>query len=126
MDRRLIVLSHDVARQRAAALCLECPDGWHVLFRPPVRNLEINAALHATLGEIAARRQWAGKSWSIDAWKRLCVAAWSRATGKAIELAPALDGAGVDVIYSPTSEMSQAEVRDLLAWIEAWDAGAEP
>ena len=37
---------------------------------------------------------------------------------------PALDGAGVDVVFRRTSEMSQREVSDLLAFIEAWDAEA--
>jgi hypothetical protein len=38
---------------------------------------------------------------------------------------PALDGAGVDIVFRRTSEMTQAEVRELLAFIEAWDVAPE-
>jgi hypothetical protein len=38
---------------------------------------------------------------------------------------PALDGAGVDIVFRRTSDMSQAEVRELMAFIEAWEAETE-
>jgi hypothetical protein len=121
-EKRIFHLAHDQARRGVAQFAQVAPEGWRVTFEPPKRGLDINAAMHATLGEIAARVTWAGKRWSIEAWKRMLVAAWSRAVGLQIEIAPALDGMGVDVIYSPTSEMSQEQVRDLLGFIDAWKA----
>jgi hypothetical protein len=35
---------------------------------------------------------------------------------------PSLDGHGVDIVFRRTSQMTQAECRDLLAFIEAWAA----
>lgn len=52
-DRRLFVLAHPEARRRALACVSDAPDGYRVIVEPPKRNIEINAALHATLGEIA-------------------------------------------------------------------------
>jgi hypothetical protein len=124
-DKRIIILAGPPQRSRAAAAVAEAPDGWRVTIEPPRRNLEINAALHAKLGEIAAAREWAGKRWDIETWKRLLVAAWSRATGQSLVMLPALDGAGVDIVFRRTSSMTQAEVRELLTFIECWEAETE-
>ena len=35
---------------------------------------------------------------------------------------PALDGHGVDIVWRKTSAMTQREVRELLSFIEAWEA----
>jgi hypothetical protein len=125
MNQRF-VLAHDLARRRAVAAVAEAPAGYEVTVKEPTRNSAINAALHAKLTEIAASREWAGRRWCVETWKRLLVAAWSRATGKALVMLPALDGAGVDIVFRRTSAMTQAEVRDLLAFIEAWEAETEP
>lgn len=83
-----------------------------------------NRLLHAKLGDIAKRREWAGKKWDLEVWKRLLVAAWLRASGKSVMLLPALDGMGVDAVFQPTHKLSKAECADLIDWIDAWDAGA--
>lgn len=124
-EKRLFILAHMEARKRASQAVAEAPEGWRVTVEPPRRGLDINAALHAKLGEIAASSEWAGRRWDIETWKRLLVAAWSRATGQALVMLPALDGAGVDIVFRRTSSMTQAEVRELLAFIEAWEAETE-
>lgn len=124
-EKRLFILAHMEARKRAAQAVAEAPEGYRVCIEPPKRDLNINAALHAKLAEIAASREWAGKRWDIETWKRLLVAAWSRATGQALVMLPALDGAGVDIVFRRTSAMTQAEVRELLTFIEAWAAETE-
>ena len=116
------ILAHPEARQRAVQAVQAAPAGHVVTIKPPTRNLEINAALHAKLTEIADSREWAGKRWDVETWKRLLVAAWSRATGEALVMLPALDGAGVDIVFRRTSAMTQAEVRELLTFIECWEA----
>lgn len=121
-DKRIFFLSHQQARRSVAQFAADGPEGWRVTFEPPKRGSDINAALHAKLGEIAARVEWAGKRWDIETWKRLLVAAWTRANGERTLILPALDGHGVDVVFRRTSEMTQAEVRDLLLFIESWCA----
>lgn len=122
---RTFVLAHEQARDGVAGFAHMAPAGTVVEFREPARNSAINAALHAKLGEIAATREWAGRRWDAETWKRLLVAAWSRANGEPLQMLPALDGHGVDIVWRKTSEMTQREVRDLLAWIEAWEAAPE-
>ena len=119
------VLAHHEARRRAMAAVADAPDGHVVTVAEPTRNNVINAALHAKLGEIADSRDWAGRRWDIETWKRLLTAAWGRATGQAVVMLPALDGAGVDIVFRRTSDLTQAECRDLLAFIEAWEAETE-
>ena len=121
-DRKVFFLAHDNARRSVGLFAAQAPEGWKVTFEPPKRGLDINAALHATLNEIAKRVQWAGAYRSIDCWKRLLVAAWMRATGEQVEMLPALDGHGVDIVYSPTSEMTQVQMRDLMAFVDSWAA----
>lgn len=92
--------------------------------RPEKRNNEQNALLHATLTEIANTREWAGKKRDVEVWKRLLVAAWLRARGESVEILPALDGHGVDVVFRRTSNLTKGECAELIDFIEAWRTGA--
>ena len=92
--------------------------------KPEKRNSEQNALLHATLTEIAKTREWAGKKRDIETWKRLLVAAWLRARGESVEILPALDGHGVDVVFRRTSNLTKGECAELITFIQAWEAGA--
>jgi hypothetical protein len=121
-DKRIFFLRHAEARRGVAAFAAAAPEGWRVTFEPPKRGLDINAALHATLGEIAERCEWAGRKWPLEVWKRLLVAAWSRVHKEPVMLVPALDGNGVDIVMIRTSTMTQADMRDLLGFIDAWKA----
>jgi NinB protein len=121
-DQRVLILAHAEARRRAVDAVREAPDGYKVTIGPVKRNLEINAALHASIAEVAERVTWAGRKWDAETWKRLLTASWSRAIGNQATVLPALDGYGVDIVMRRTSDMTQAEVRDLLAWIDAWKA----
>ena len=86
------------------------------------RNLPQNALLHATLQDISQRREWAGRKWEPEVWKRLLTAAWMRAHGEQVMCVPALDGHGVDVVFARTSRLSKAQMSDLIDFIHAWEA----
>lgn len=124
-DSRVFVLSHPLARQRAAQAISEAPEGFVVKIKAPTRNLEMNALLHAEISEVAASIPWAGRLRSTEEWKRLFVAAWLRATGRSVEMLPALDGHGVDLVYAPTSKLTQSECSELVTFIQAWRAEHE-
>jgi hypothetical protein len=64
--------------------------------------------------------EWAGKKRDPDVWKRLLTAAWCRAHGENIEILPALDGNGFDIVYRKTSRLTKAECADLIEYIYAW------
>lgn len=122
MEKKTFFLAHADARRGVAAFAAAAPQGWKVTFEPPRRGHDINAALHATLTEISERCEWAGRTWPMEVWKRLLVAAWSRMQKEPVMLVPALDGNGVDIVMIRTSSMSQADMRDLLGFIDAWKA----
>ena len=84
------------------------------------RSVEQNAKLHALLSDISKQKQWAGKWLDIEAWKRLMVAAFERASGRGAEFYPALDGQGFDVVYRRTSRMAKQEMIDLIEFATAW------
>lgn len=92
--------------------------------RPEKRSDAQNALLHAILTEIASTREWAGSKRDVETWKRLLTAAWLRARGESVEVLPALDGHGIDVVFRRTSSLTKAECGELVEFIEAWRAGA--
>lgn len=125
MNKRRFILTHREARKRALEWVMSAPDGYVVTVSEPNRNSAINAALHSKLAEIAQTRLWAGKRWDIETWKRLLTAAWCRAEGEQAVMLPAIDGAGVDIVFRRTSSMTQREVSSLLEFIEAWQSVTE-
>ncbi len=125
MSGRFFVINNDMIRDRALAAVQAAPAGYEVVVRLPKRNLAMNALLHAEITEVADAIPWAGKKHSVEVWKRLLVAAWLRARGEQIEVLPALDGHGVDLVYAPTSDLSQAECSELVEYIRSWKAERE-
>ena len=90
--------------------------------RKQTRSLAENALLHALLTEISNQVDWAGAKRDPEVWKRLLTAAWLRARGESVELLPALDGFGVDVVFRRTSELTRSECAELIEFIHAWAA----
>lgn len=86
------------------------------------RSDKQNRLLHAMLGDIAAQVEWAGAKRDAEVWKRLLVAAWCRARREQVELLPALDGHGVDIVFRRTSQLTRGECAELCDFIGAWCA----
>ena len=81
-----------------------------------------NRLLHAMLTHISKTQEWAGKKRDVETWKRLLVAAWCRANNEQVELLPALDGHGGDIVFRRTSQLTRKECADLIEFIFAWGA----
>ena len=90
--------------------------------KPEKRSDAQNRLLHACLGEISKQVEWAGCKRDVDTWKRLLTAAWLRARGEPIEMLPALDGNGVDIVFRRTSQLTRGECAELCDFIGAWCA----
>lgn len=110
------------ARSNAIRAVQEANDGYCVTISEPTRSLAENSLLHALITEIAKKIEWAGKKRDVETWKRLLVAAWCRVNGEAMEILPALDGHGVDIVPARTSKLSKKECADLIEFIYAWGA----
>lgn len=91
--------------------------------RPEKRSDAQNRLLHSRINDVAKQLEWpagSGQKHDADAIKRLLTAAWMRATGQTVQALPALDGAGVDVVFRKTSQLTKAECADLSEFIMAW------
>jgi len=99
-----------------------CAGGGNLVLevRPETRSSRQNKLLHAMLGDIAAQVPWAGAKRDAEVWKRLLVAAWCRARREQVELLPALDGHGVDIVFRRTSQLTRGECAELCDFIQAW------
>jgi len=84
------------------------------------RSSDQNRKLHAALQDISKQVQWSGQRWQVEDWKRLLTGAWMRARGQPAVMVPAIDGAGVDVLYRHTSRLSKEEMSDLIDYVMAW------
>ena len=118
--KSLFILAHDQARQNALQGVKTAPQGYVVEIRPKTRSLEQNALLHALIQEIAKSVIWAGSLREVDTWKRLLTAAWLRARGEPIEMLPAIDGNGVDIVFRRTADLTISEMNELIDYIQAW------
>ena len=107
-------------RQAKALLTRKDAPPLVVELREETRSLKQNALLHAMLGDISRQVEWAGKKRDTDTWKRLLTAAWLRARGESVELLPAIDGHGVDVVFRRTSKLTRAECSELCEYVMAW------
>jgi hypothetical protein len=116
------VLSHATARSRAVEAVQQAGEGFTVTIAPSTRGASQNALLHALLTDISKRMEWAGKKRDVETWKRLCTAAWLRARGESIEVLPAIDGHGIDVVFRRTSSLTRPECNELIEFITAWAA----
>ena len=90
--------------------------------RPEKRSSAQNRLLHAALADIAQQVEWRGQKFTVEIWKRLCVAAWLREKKEQPMLIPALDGNGFDVIFEKTSKLSTAQCSELVEWCFAFGA----
>ena len=91
---------------------------------PMTRSDQANRMLHASISEIAEQIEWAGKKHDLEVWKRLLVAAWLRARGEQLEILPAIDGHGVDIVFQRTSKLTRAECSELQEFVFAWGVNA--
>ena len=88
--------------------------------KPETRSDAQNRLLHSRIADVAKQCTWAGKKWDAESWKRLMTAAWCRTRNEGVEMVPAIDGKGFDVLYQRTSKLSRAECADLSEFIMAW------
>jgi len=92
----------------------------HLEVRQQKRNDRQNRALHASITDISKQLEWAGRKRDVTTWKRLLMAAFLRARGEHLEILPALDGHGVDIVFERTSDLTVAECSEFQEYVYAW------
>jgi hypothetical protein len=118
-EKRLFVLSHDLARQRAIECVSRAPAGWKVLVSPQNRSDEASARFHAMCGDVAKQATWLGKRRTPVQWKVLFVSAHAHATNEETEVIPGLEGEFINIRES-TTQMSQRRMLSLIQYVRAW------
>lgn len=120
--KRVFILAHGEARRRAAAHCIDAPDGYAVTFSEPTRSLEQNAKFHAICGDIArSHMTWGGKRRTLAQWKVLLVSGHAVATKEGAEMVPGLEGEFVNLRES-TALMSKRRSASLMEYALAFCA----
>lgn len=118
MARALLILVNADIRKKAKAWIDSAPDGTRVEYKGPQRSLDQNARLWAALTDIASQASHNGRKYTSDAWKSLFL----HACGREIQFVPALNGSGFIPFNNSSSDLSKAEMSELLEFIEAWAA----
>lgn len=117
MTRAVISLWRKSDREKAARWAMELPPGTSVEFRAPRRTLDQNALLWSRLGELAQAIEWHGQKLSPEDWKTLATASLRKC-----RFVPGLDPGTVVPLGLRTSDMTKAEMADLLTLLEAFAA----
>lgn len=87
------------------------------------RTLDQNAKFHACCHEVAQQCVWAGKARDAEAWKRLFLDAWARATERGqVEIVPSLDGESVVHLGVQSRSLPIDDMSELLEFVIAWCA----
>lgn len=111
-----------IARRNALTAVAEAPEGYVVTVEEETRTLEQNSAAHAALADIMEQVTWQGKKFNLLTWKRLTQASFLREQGEQVEMIPALDGNGFDVLYEKSSKWGKKKFSAWLEWIHAFGA----
>jgi hypothetical protein len=117
VSKRVFVLVHPQARQRALEAVVAAPHGYAVTLGEPARSTAQNARLWALLADISEQVVWHGRRMDSESWKHLFSSSL-----KKLDVVPNLDGTGFVAMGLSTSRMSKSELGDLMTLIEAFGA----
>lgn len=115
MSRATLILARPEHRERARHWIDRAPPGTRLEFKAPKRTLDQNAKMWAMLTDFARQVEHYGQKYTPDNWKDIFMAALNRE----VRMAPSLDGRGIVNIGRSTSDLSVAEMSDLIELIAA-------
>lgn len=118
MSRALIILHRQSDRDRAASWVRQAPWGTRITFQEARRTTDQNARMWAMLTEVARQVKWHGQKLSADDWKLIFLSALKQE----LRMVPALDGRGFVQLGRSSSDLSVAEMGDLMDLIAAFGA----
>lgn len=116
--RHFLILANDALKAKAVRWIMAAPVGMRVEFKQPRRTLDQSARMWAMLGDIAKQKQHCGRYYDAADWKVIFL----HALGRETRFVPALDGAGFLPIGQSSSDLSKAEMSELIELLFAWGA----
>ncbi|MCA3735826.1 MAG: recombination protein NinB [Phenylobacterium sp.] len=118
MSRALVILNRASDRERVQAWAAKAPWGTRVTFQEAKRTSDQNARMWAMLTEVARQVEWGGLKLSADDWKLIFMAALKQE----LRMVRNLDGTGFVQLGRSSSDLSVAEMGDLMDLIAAFGA----
>lgn len=118
MSRALLILNSAFVRKRAIDWILKAPSGTRVEFKAQKRTCEQNSKMWAMLTDIAQQKEHFGRRYTPDQWKVLMM----HACGREVQFIPSLDGSTFIPWGQSSSDLSKAEMTDLIEWMIVWGA----
>lgn len=116
MARALIVLRDAADKAKAVNWISKAPPGTRVEFKASQRTLDQNSRMWAMLTDIATQKKHAGRSYTPNDWKIIFL----HALGRETRFVPNLDGDGFIPIGQSSSDLSKAEMSEMIELIAAW------
>jgi hypothetical protein len=117
MDRRLYILNTREKRKAIVQIVANLEQYSRVEVKGPKRTLPQNDLMWVWLTAFAEQAEWAGKKRTTLEWKDLFTGAVKVAGGN-VEAVPGLEG-GIMLLGLHTSDMSVAEMADLITYMES-------
>lgn len=118
MSRAMVILDSKPRREQAARWCMNAPSGTRVTFAEAKRSTDQNALMWASLTEIARQVDWHGLRLSADDWKLMLMAGLNQE----MRLVPNIEGNGFVNLGRSSSDLSKAEMGELIDLIFAFGA----
>lgn len=113
MSRATLILTGQDSRSRAAKWCMTAPLNTRVEFKEAKRSTDQNALMWAALTEVARQVPWHGLKLSADDWKLIFLAGLNQE----MRLVPNIEGTGFVNLGRSSSDLSKAEMTDLIELI---------
>jgi len=117
MSRAVVQIRADADRNQIATWARNVPVGTTVEFRAPRRSLDQNALMWSLLGQISKQVDWYGQKLSSEDWKDVLTASLRRT-----RVVPGIDAGSFVPLGMRTSQMSKAELAELIELIYAFGA----
>ncbi len=118
MGRATLILNGSVDRAKATAWVAKAPAGTRVEFKASKRSIPQNARLWAMLTDVSIQLVWHGQHLTPDDWKLVMLDGLKRE----LRIVPNIDGTGFVNLGRSTSDLSKAEMGDLMTLIEMFGA----
>jgi len=118
MARAQIVLAFNSDREKAARWCMKLPVNTRVEFKAPKRTLPQNARFWAMLTDVAQQVLWHGVRLTPDDWKLIFLDGLTAE----LRIVPNIAGTGFVNLGRSSSDLSKAEMGDLMELIAAFGA----
>lgn len=122
MTRYLVTLRSTTERERAINMVRSAPTGSRVEVKGAKRTLPQNDRFWAMLTDVATQLKWHGIRLRPDDWKQLFLDALSRENRGTMRVLPNLDEDGFVTLHRGSSDLTKAEMGDLMELISAFGA----